>query len=109
MLNPVEPKNMAVAFEKERNGKEIKSASEINAAKIEQLRTDPAFVARVTSTVQQYCKKETRLSRMEIPQRIYLCAEEWSPNNELRTAAMKLRRNNIAHFYVSQIEAMYAN
>ncbi|CAG2119182.1 unnamed protein product, partial [Medioppia subpectinata] len=36
-----------------------------------------------------------KLKRIEIPTKIMICAEEWTPDNGMLTAAMKLKRNNI--------------
>ena len=104
-------KNIAAAFLAEQavsNGtqQDSNNNSEIDLAK--QMRTNPAFVARVQAAICQFCTKETKLSRVEIPERIYICAEEWTPDNNLLTAAMKIKRINILRFYAKEIERMYA-
>jgi long-chain acyl-CoA synthetase len=48
-----------------------------------------------------------RLERFEIPQRITLCKDSWSPANGLLTAAFKIKRNDIQKKYKAEIEKMY--
>ena len=50
-----------------------------------------------------------RLSKHEIPQKIMLCSDEWTPDNGLLTAAMKIKRKNITNKYEKQINLMYEN
>ncbi|XP_076331044.1 fatty acid CoA ligase Acsl3-like isoform X3 [Tachypleus tridentatus] len=51
--------------------------------------------------------KKALLQRVEIPTKIKLVTEEWTPDSGLVTAAFKLRRKVIQNFYKSDIEAMY--
>ena len=50
---------------------------------------------------------ESGLNKMEIPTKIKLCVEDWTPNNGLITAALKLKRKNIQNFYQKDIDFMY--
>ncbi|CAG2172439.1 unnamed protein product [Oppiella nova] len=47
------------------------------------------------------------LKKAEIPTKIMICADEWSPDNGMLTAAMKLKRNNIMKKYEKDIEVMF--
>ena len=47
------------------------------------------------------------LNKTEIPSKITLIDEEWTPENELVTAAMKLKRVNINNRYRQQLNNMY--
>ena len=49
------------------------------------------------------------LSKHEIPQKIILSSDEWTPENGLMTAAMKIKRKNITNKYQKQIDRMYEN
>ena len=49
-----------------------------------------------------------KLQRFEIPQKLLLCSEMWTPDKELVTEALKLKRKNIQRFYQQDIEKMYA-
>ena len=51
--------------------------------------------------------QNARLSKHEIPQKVMLCSEEWTPDNGLLTAAMKVKRKNISDKYQKQIDLMY--
>jgi len=51
--------------------------------------------------------KKSRLASFEILQGLYLSAEEWTAENDMLTAAFKLKRRNIVKKYQEQIDAMY--
>ncbi len=46
--------------------------------------------------------------RFEIPERVQLVAEAWTPESDLVTAALKLKRKPIHAKYKEQIAALYA-
>ena len=48
-----------------------------------------------------------KLEKFEIPKRAKLCTEQWLPENELVTAAFKLKRKNLQSFYQTDISALY--
>ena len=48
------------------------------------------------------------LHKSEIPRKIKLCSEEWTPDSGLVTAALKIRRKQIRDFYIRDIERMYS-
>lgn len=47
------------------------------------------------------------LKSKEIPTRINLCSEEWTPDNNLLTAAFKLKRKNVYQYYEKEIRQMF--
>jgi len=49
-----------------------------------------------------------KLERFEIPQRLTLVAEQWTPETELVTASLKLKRKNITTHYRQELDAMYS-
>lgn len=73
---------------------------------LEQLCRDPEIVSVITKAIHDHAKK-AKLNKMEIPTKILVCAEEWSPDSGLVTAAMKIRRRNIQDFYKMDINRMY--
>lgn len=87
----------------------VRTASQLDGETVEKVRTDPAFVVKVLTELQTFCQKESSLSRLETPARLYLCREEWSPANDLLTAALKLKRAKIVRFYANEVAAMYAS
>jgi len=48
-----------------------------------------------------------KLERFEIPQRLTLVTEQWTPETELVTASLKLKRKNISAHYRQELDAMY--
>lgn len=50
---------------------------------------------------------ENQLKPIELPSLITLCHEEWTPDNNLLTAAMKLKRVNIARKHSADVRNMF--
>lgn len=48
------------------------------------------------------------LKSLELPSRIMLCHESWTPDNNLLTAAMKLKRVNIFKKYSHDLDEMFS-
>jgi long-subunit acyl-CoA synthetase (AMP-forming) len=66
---------------------------------------------QVIDKVLEACKKQCKdqkLVEFEIPKKIALISELWTPENDLLTAAMKLKRPIIATKHKDQIDACYA-
>src|SRR5699024_2599889 len=51
--------------------------------------------------------KRAQLKEKEIPIRVSLTPEEWTPDNNLLTAAFKLKRKNVKEFYQKDIQRMF--
>ncbi|XP_054159257.1 long-chain-fatty-acid--CoA ligase 4-like [Oppia nitens] len=47
------------------------------------------------------------ISKKEIPIRICLVPDEWTPDNDMLTAAMKMRRKNVEQKYRKEIDALF--
>ena len=67
---------------------------------------DPALTDVVLGMIQSHSKTIGFL-RKEIPLRIKLCAEEWTPDTGLVTAAMKLCRREIQKKFQSDLDKLY--
>ncbi|KAJ3365549.1 long-chain fatty acid-CoA ligase [Allomyces arbusculus] len=52
--------------------------------------------------------KANALAPAEIPRAVILGDEEWTPQNQLLTAAMKLQRRNVVAKFKAEIDAIYA-
>jgi len=63
-------------------------------------------LARVSKACQDQCKLQ-KLAAFEIPVRFALISELWTPENDLLTAAMKLKRVIIADKHKAEIAEMY--
>jgi len=51
--------------------------------------------------------KAQRMKTFEMPKAVFLCPEEWTPQNNMLTAAMKLKRGPITDAFKDQIKEMY--
>lgn len=80
--------------------------SEVTDDQVKDLYSDPEIVHEVLQAIISHAKK-AGLHKSEIPQRIKLCPEEWTPANGLLTAGLKIRRKPIKDFYLRDIERMY--
>lgn len=49
------------------------------------------------------------LLKYEIPTKIKLCYDEWTPDNGLVTAALKIRRHQIRQVYEKDIQQLYSS
>jgi long-chain acyl-CoA synthetase len=68
---------------------------------------DPDIVKKVYSSLAQ-TGRLAQLSKKEIPIKIKLVIDEWSPDNDMLTAAMKLKRKNVQNKYSKQIEKLFS-
>ncbi len=68
---------------------------------------DPDINKKVYSSLVQ-AGISAHLSKKEIPIKIKLVADEWSPDNDLLTAAMKLKRKNVEKKYKKEIDRMFS-
>lgn len=79
---------------------------DVDDDKVRELYSDPEIVQEVLQAITAHAKK-AGLHKSEIPQRIKLCIEDWTPDNGLLTAGLKIRRKPIKDFYIRDIEEMY--
>ncbi|RWS00501.1 long chain fatty acid CoA ligase-like protein, partial [Dinothrombium tinctorium] len=87
----------------------LSKLSDSNESKLEfnELVNDSKVIDAVLSSI-KITAIEAGLMKYEIPQKVKLCEEEWTPENGLITAAMKVRRKQIQEFYANDIKAMYS-
>lgn len=67
----------------------------------------PELNAVVLKSLQAVARQH-KLKSHEMIRAIYLCPDEWTPENDMLTAAQKLKRNNVVKAYRKQIDDMYA-
>ena len=72
----------------------------------EQLCKDPKILEKVVSTLNSYGIKNG-MEKFELPKKITLVTDEWTPDSGLVTAAFKIRRIFILKRYESEIKQMY--
>ncbi|XP_012144195.1 acyl-CoA synthetase long-chain isoform X2 [Megachile rotundata] len=75
---------------------------------IEELCCNPEVEKMVLQELIEQAKK-CKLERFEIPGAVKLCAEQWSPDMGLVTAAFKLKRKAVQERYQHEINRMYAS
>lgn len=72
---------------------------------IEELCKDPEVVEHVRVSM-KHAAQRLGFKSKEIPVEITLVKDEWSADNNLLTAALKLRRKAVTDFYKKEIETM---
>merc|ERR1712125_42235 len=73
----------------------------------EALCRDPQVIEAVSQACRAECKAK-RLPEFEVPKRFALIEELWTPENDLLTAAMKLKRPIIAEKHKVDIDRLYS-
>jgi len=63
-------------------------------------------IAGVLEDVKTVCKKE-KLSTFEVPTKIILISDLWTPENDMLTAVQKLKRREIVAKHKAEIDAVY--
>jgi len=74
---------------------------------VEELKKNKDVNAKLLKSIQALCK-ENGLIAMEFPAKIAFSPELWTPENELLTTTMKLKRPQITQFCKKEIDAAYA-
>ncbi|KAH0953865.1 hypothetical protein HN011_000471 [Eciton burchellii] len=87
---------------------EIASNLGIISKSFEELCSNPQIEKVVLQDLVEQAKK-CKLQRFEIPGAVKLCAEQWSPDMGLVTAAFKLKRKAVQERYQHEINRMYAS
>lgn len=77
-------------------------------AEYEALCVDPDVVAAVTKSLLECCKAQ-KILPFETPQRFALISDTWTPENDMLTAAMKLKRPIIADKHKAVIAELYSS
>lgn len=72
----------------------------------DQMCRDPLVLKEVLRAMSDHGAK-ARLHKNEIPAKVLLVSDEWSPDTGLVTAAMKIRRKNVAERYKLDISRLY--
>jgi len=86
----------------------LRLGSELNlGSDFDDLCKKPEIVDKVAEACKAQCKQQ-KLVEFEIPKKFALISELWTPENDLLTAAMKLKRPIIASKHKAEIEALYA-
>ena len=54
-----------------------------------------------------WCCKARKLQKFEVPTKVVLIDELWTPDNDMLTAVQKLKRKEIVARHKAQIDAVY--
>ncbi|KAI1304660.1 Long-chain-fatty-acid--CoA ligase 3 [Halotydeus destructor] len=73
-----------------------------------EVKLDPVQVNRLVYEAMSAFAVSKKLQKIEIPAKIKLCNEQWTPANGLVTAALKVRRRQVHDFYKEDILKLYA-
>jgi len=80
----------------------------INSQSFEQLCKNKDIIKAVQQELENHGKKG-KLEKAEVPQRIYLSSEVWTPEAGLLTDALKLKRRPLEDHYKKEIEQLYSS
>ena len=80
----------------------------LKGTQITDLCNNSEVTKRVYSSIVQ-TGQSAGISKKEIPVRIKLVAEEWTPDNDMLTAAMKMKRKSVERRYKKDIELLFKN
>lgn len=75
--------------------------------KFEELCRDDRVLKAATSFIGEYGRRRN-LNKFEIPTKISLCEEAWTPDSGLVTAAFKIKRKEIQTKYREEIKRLYS-
>lgn len=67
---------------------------------------DPEIQSEVVKAISEHGLK-SGLTKIEIPKKLKLCCEEWSPESGFVTSTLAVRREKITQFYKKDINRMY--
>lgn len=73
----------------------------------EALCTEPRIIEKLSEALKAQCKAQ-KLAEFEIPKKYGLIADLWTPENDMLTAAMKLKRPAIVGAHKDVIDRLYA-
>ena len=73
----------------------------------EQMCDDPEVTKHILKSLRAR-GKQLGFSKKELPVAITLVTAEWTPDNGLLTAAMKMKRKQVNDFYKQQIKLMFS-
>ena len=73
---------------------------------MKELCAHPGVAEAVLRDVQDACKK-ANLAKFEVPTRVVLIDELWTPDNDMLTAVNKLKRKPIEQKHLADIDATY--
>jgi len=80
----------------------------IKGKSAEELMNDATVNKKLLASIRDLCKAN-KLIAMEFPEKLVISPELWTPENELLTTTMKLKRPQIVNFCKAGIDAAYGS
>ncbi|XP_075555772.1 fatty acid CoA ligase Acsl3-like [Dermacentor variabilis] len=90
----------------QRIARELGRGDDLSDASLRELCEDKEVAKAAEEEILAYARSSD-LMKTEVPARVKLCAEEWTPDSGLVTATYKIRRKPLQTFYQRDIDAMY--
>ncbi|XP_050037692.1 fatty acid CoA ligase Acsl3-like [Dermacentor andersoni] len=90
----------------QRIARELGRGDDVSDASLRELCQDNEVAKAAEEEILAYARSSDLL-KTEVPARVKLCAEEWTPDSGLVTATYKIRRKPLQTFYQRDIDAMY--
>ncbi|XP_050036528.2 long-chain-fatty-acid--CoA ligase 4-like [Dermacentor andersoni] len=75
-------------------------------ATLKELCEDPKVAKAATEAILAFAR-QSELHKTEVPLKLKLCAEEWTPQTGLVSATFKIRRKPLQNFYERDIKVLY--
>ncbi|ESP04960.1 hypothetical protein LOTGIDRAFT_205986 [Lottia gigantea] len=97
---------VALIIPNQKNLEEFAKNKGCSGKEFSEMINDSDLVKKVTEEVKSFGSK-SKLEKFEIPQKIKLINDSWTPDTGLVTDAFKLKRRNIEEKYHKDIERMY--
>uniref|UniRef100_A0A0K0EST5 long-chain-fatty-acid--CoA ligase n=1 Tax=Strongyloides stercoralis TaxID=6248 RepID=A0A0K0EST5_STRER len=96
---------IALVVPNEKNIMKLAEENDITGKSFKEICSDKTVNKILLKEIQDSVKGV--LTRVEIPAKIYLCHEAWTPSSGLLTEALKLKRKVIENYYKKEIESLY--
>ena len=97
---------VAIAVPNQQHMNELAESLSINNSELNELCKNETVLENVIKTLSTYGLKNG-MEKFELPKKITLVTDEWTPDSGLVTAAFKIRRIFIVKKYENEIKNMY--
>ncbi|CAC9436692.1 putative fatty acyl CoA syntetase 1 [Leishmania infantum JPCM5] len=108
LVDPQQPFITALVLTDEEKAMKFARAHKFENARWPDILKDPAFIAAVTASLAEIGRKAGKKS-FELLKRVCVLSDEWTPENNLVTASMKVRRSAIDKHYAGIIKELFAD
>ncbi|GET85405.1 long chain fatty acyl coA synthetase, putative [Leishmania tarentolae] len=106
LVDPLQPFITALVLTDEQKAMDFARAHKMADRRWPDILNDPNFSAAVTASLAEIGKRAGKKA-FELPKRVRVLNEEWTPENNLVTASMKVRRSAIDKHYADIIKELF--